>query len=292
MQQAGSSDRVITYSGDAPMQVALPLVSDGTGATVAYGWTVNLVNTGKGDLEVVDGQGHRVVVLKGYHRRALVATDEALDGTYGGWTDAADFADPIVYNSTVENVAYTSASSDATPSVLRAKRILVGSTVTITYLDDGVLGQTVTLELAGGTNTTEVTITDASSFKLFNDTDWKMSTGEQLVMQMVSTDGWAELGRRENTQANSPSSASVCNADAGLLINAVNCASAISSIAGGKIGDVATIWSTLATGGLTHSTKLFLNNETDLVWAVDDIIQLQKISSGADGWWQVDYPGS
>jgi hypothetical protein len=170
---------------------------------------------------------------------------------------------PIEHTTALSVLTYGSVSSDATPSVLRADELDIQSSVTITYLDGGVLGQEVTLKKSQGTNTTHVLITHAASFALLGGENWDMSTGEELVMKMVSTDGWAETGRRiDNAHplwtpgAVEVTSASVLNADDGNLFDMKNCASLSTGILGGAVGQTIHCWTTGSGGGFIHSTAV------------------------------------
>jgi hypothetical protein len=267
LEVIGSTDQTVIYAGDTPMQVALPVVDGGTSG-VSAGWTVTFDVQGSGSLEVVDRLGHRVSIVPGYGQGALVATDDVKlsgESTYGGWADAMQIPNLPIEDTTALTVAVSgSVSSDATPSVLRTRVLDHQTTVALTYLDDGVLGQVVTIKQSGGTNSTMCVITNAASFALKGGVNWTMSTGEELEMQMVSTDGWAEVGRRTADLGDQVAevvltASSACDAGTGSHFNISACASCIgtSGIIGGQVGQILTFHTTVAgTAGLHHSTAV------------------------------------
>jgi hypothetical protein len=258
-----ASDPEIVYAGDDPMTVALPKVRDGTSTDeVDDGWTCNIFNVGAGPLTLIDNYGRRVKIVAPYSQCALVATDLGEDGTYGGWVEAFNWPNQMVRESTRQYITVTSAASDATPSVAKGvNRILLSASVAITYLDDGVLGQRVAIEIDGGTNTTEANFTNAGSFLLHDARDLKLSTNDLLFMEMVSTQGWAEVGR--NVSASSQqyrqitcSESSEVDADSYDYFNVSCTASAIgtSGIPGGTVGQIITFYTSKTGPSMHHSS--------------------------------------
>ena len=284
----GSTDQTVTYAGVTAMRAVLPKVRDGSSDTVDDGWALSVFVTGAGSLELVDIFGHRVLLVPGYGQAALVANDDThFDGTYGGWTPGYVWPNVQVEDTTYQLLTYGSVASDATPSVLHAKEIDVQSSVAITYLDEGVLGQRVIVKLSCGTNTTVMTVVDAASFILDQGRDFIMATGDALELQMVSTDAWQEISRSVTSPVFiSVTSASVINADDGNLFNVSSLASNITSIANGQIGQIISLFTSVVTGGLTHSTGLALSSAANFTFGADETVQLIKYAAGA--WAQLD----
>ena len=284
----GSTDQTVTYAGDTAMRVVLPKVRDGSSDTVDDGWAVSVLVTGGGALELIDFRGHRVLLVPGYGQAGLVANDDTVDGTYGGWTEAHVWPNVQVEDTTYQARTYASLASDPTPSVLHARELDIQSTVAITYLDDGVVGQRVTLTFSGGTNSTIMIVRHGSSFSLLHGVDFRMSTGESVELHMFSTDAWTEIGRNRQFEAPIASvTTSLINADNGHIFTVSGAASLLSSLPGGYVGQVVTFYSTVADGGITNSTRLQLSSGADFAFgAVDESISLRQVAAGT--WVQLD----
>jgi hypothetical protein len=275
---------MVVHPGDNYMQAIMPYVRDGTSTSFAPvqtemesrstiiqiggaytspptsdgsvddGKVISVFTAGAGELELLDSFGHRLAVVPPYTHTAFQATEVA--GDWGLWREI-----PYTFpteRSTYNLLIYASAASDATPDVEHVETIEVQSTVAITYLDGGVVGQRVTLTLAGGTNTTQCIITNAASFALADGRNWNMSTGESLEMQMISTGIWAEVGRKTNSSYKTLtcSETSEVDADNYDFFNISCTASAIGSsgIPGGFVGQIITFYTSKTGPSMHHSS--------------------------------------
>ena len=97
---------------------------------------------------------------------------------------------PIVAPSKVTTLA-----NDATPSVLEGVLFMTGGTTTITDLDDGVVGQTITILAAHA-----ITITGGTNILLSGSgsADFVMAIGDTLALTMFNDQVWEETSRKVN----------------------------------------------------------------------------------------------
>lgn len=84
LQQATATQTIIGSNNTAQMAVILPVVGDGTGATVDNGVRFLVMNEGTGGLEVLDSAGHRVWYVRPNTAVVLKSTDEPAGVDTGG----------------------------------------------------------------------------------------------------------------------------------------------------------------------------------------------------------------
>lgn len=87
----------------------------------------------------------------------------------------------------------TTLANDATPSVAAGNLFKTGGTTTITDLDDGVVGQTITILSAHA-----ITITDGTNILLNGSANFVMAAGDTLTLSMINDQVWEEVSRKVN----------------------------------------------------------------------------------------------
>ena len=117
--------------------------------------------------------------------------------SYGATTSAFSSAHPSVAAWQVANYQTTMTANDVTPSVANSDALLTvanGGATAITSLDDGVIGQRVTIICGSATNAP--TLADSGNFKL--SAAWTPGLYDTITLQCVDGTTWAEVARSAN----------------------------------------------------------------------------------------------
>ena len=87
----------------------------------------------------------------------------------------------------------TFTSTDATPSISGNTHFILAGTTTITDFDDGVIGNTINIRAAGGTQS--LVIQNGAPILLAGGVDFRMANNDSLTLAMFSDQVWTEIGR-------------------------------------------------------------------------------------------------
>ncbi len=100
---AVAADTYISSALTIPVQLVLPVVNDGSGATVAVDVEMRFETTAGGSIEILDSDGHRVGIVPGRSQAVIVARSGVVQGGDQAWnfemlpqTPAATIADAVV----------------------------------------------------------------------------------------------------------------------------------------------------------------------------------------------------
>lgn len=120
----------------------------------------------------------------------------SIDGTLAGNSDDAVPTEKAVKTFFINNGGFQTLDDTGTPSVSGGSLFLTGGTTAITFLDDGVAGQIVTI-LNDSDN--GLVMTDGAAFHLNTNADWTTYHRQTLTMLCTPNSEWVEIARGYQT---------------------------------------------------------------------------------------------